>query len=662
MFDDIESDDELEEFVQHYKPSRLSKKELNNAKARIRGAINRESKASKKRQDEMASYILNYAAQRSHANTSAANLRKRKAHGVMVGVSRLSSSVLSTLDVRVPIHVEGTRHVPIASAQTDFKSINIYVNLDNYNAEDRHGLASFIHMTKGLVYHEGGHVKWTTPFNKLVELSGRTDLNRGDKYRLVKAWNVLEDQRMETAMCSVSPIMGKYFTSIVLNVVINLQDIGANWPWIAGRTYLPTDIRQVIRDAAEERDINGIIDAMTNCVMGYRKSKCPKEMMRYVIQFSGYLELWGADLKSPDTHNWDNWGYGEDYSDAPTPDSIPDVQDQPLEKPSSGITRPVIEDPKPDEKPEHDEEPDKVVKSDKDETQNGGSGAPSSGVKDIPTVDSQRIAEELAQRISEEIEDNVQSVKDHELDDFISTVNEHSSKPVLTDPTISLMNNKEIESTVEVTNSMVSVLERLVVQVDPAWRGYQEEGVLDPTLFRLREPGDTNFWSGLDGEGNNGHDIALSVLIDSSGSMGSKMDKVSISAMGIRKACEQLGIPCTITTFNDDVYMVADANENVDYIRVSATGGTSVINAMMALEDQRCGKTYHLVIILTDGEWSDVSDTRLWSHPSRSITIVGFGYGMDGYISNKGADHWLVIEDLMELPNIVTDSLVRHFV
>jgi hypothetical protein len=141
-----------------------------------------------------------------------------------------------------------------------------------------------------------------------------------------------------------------------------------------------------------------------------------------------------------------------------------------------------------------------------------------------------------------------------------------------------------------------------------------------------------------------------------------KMSEASISAMGIRKACDQLGIPCTLTTFNDDVYMMAEANKSVDYIRVEATGGTSIVNAMMALDDQRSGKTHHLVVILTDGEWLDVKDTRLWAQPTRSITIVGFGNNTSSYVSNKGADHWLVIEDLLELPNIVTDSLVQHFV
>lgn len=659
MFDDIESDDELEEFIQKYQPSRLSRRELNNAKARIRGAINRESKASQKRAQEMAASIINHASQRSLLENSRSTQRMRKAHGVLIGVSKLASSVLSTLDVRVPIHVESDKNTSVASAMTDFSSININVNLDNYNADDRHRLASLIHMTKGLVYHEGGHIKWTTPFPKLVELSGRDDISISSRYRLTRAWNVLEDQRMETAMCTISPVMGKYFTNIVLNVVLNLSDMGANWPWIAGRTYLPSDIRQIIRDAAEERDQHGIVDQLTACVMGYRRSKCPKEMLNYVIQFSSLLELWGSSPRGADLHNWE---YSETFQDSPAPDSIPDVDDYPSEKPSPGVTRPTKEAPA-DSAEDTDDNAKPDTEKPKD-SPSAGTGAPASGGNVTPSVEEEDRKQEkqLTERIAEEVNKNIQNVKEDEIDDFISTVNEHSAKVVLTDPTINTMNEYETSETTKVANSMVSVLEKLVVHVEPTWHSHMEEGVLDPTLFKLREPGDTNFWSGLDGNGNNGHDLALSVLVDSSGSMINQMNKASISAIGIRKACEMLGIPCTVTTFNDDVYMVADATEDVGYIKMSATGGTSVMNAMMALEEQRQGKTYHLVVILTDGEWSDVTDTRMWSSPTRSITIVGLGYGMEAHVSNKGADHWMVINDLMDLPNIVTDSLVSYFV
>lgn len=656
VFDDIEADEELEQFIQSHQPARMSKKELNNAKARIRGAITREAKASQKRNEEMASYIINHAQQRVMSENTKHSARRRKAHGVLMSVSKLSSTVLSSLDVRVPVHVESSRYSPIASAFTDFRSINITVNPDTYRDDDKNSLASLIYMTKGLVYHEGGHIKWTTPFNKLIELAGATHLTAADKYRLTKAWNVLEDQRMETAMCSISPVMGKYFTNIVLNVVLNLGDLGSNWPWIAGRTYLPSDIRQAIRDAAEVRDVHGIVDDMTECIMGYRRSKSASEMLNYVIKFNGYLDLWGSPVRGTDRHNWDS--DTTPSSGTPMPEDIPDAPEQPAERPSPGITNPKRTPDEPSE-PTNPESSDGEAPGD----EGRGSGAPASDNKSVPDVDEQRKSEEnLKDRIAKETSKNIDSVSEDEINDFVTEVNHNASKGVLSDPTITVMDSEEIKASVEVTNSMLSVLERLVVQVEPTWHSYMEEGVLDPTLFRLRDPGDTNFWSGLDGTGNNGHDLALSVLIDSSGSMGGKMGKVSTAAMGIRKACEQLNIPCTITTFNDDVYMMADANESIDYVRVAATGGTSIINAMMALDDQRHGKTYQLVIILTDGEWSDVTDTRIWAHPTRSITIVGFGMHMTSYISNKGADHWMTIDDLMELPNIVTDSLIQHFV
>lgn len=655
MFDDVESDEELETFVQAHHPAKLSKKELNNAKARIRGAISRESKASKQRAESMASFIINHAQQRAAQEGGRHDVRKRRAHGVVMSVSKLSSAVLNSLEVRAPVYVSSHRHSSVAWAHTDFKNINISVNVETYRDDDRDSLASLIHMTKGLVYHEGGHIKWTTPFPNLLDMAGRSDIPSSDKYRLARAWNVLEDQRMETAMCSISPVMSRYFTNIVLNVVLNLSDLGANWPWIAGRTYLPSDIRQAIRDAAEQRDVNNIVDDMTKCIMRYRRSKSAAEMVDCVIEFRNYLELWGTDPRGADRHTWDS--EEQDSQAVPMPSDIPDAPDPPVDKPSPGVTKPSKS-----ETPADGVE-DAPPQAESDGEEGRGTGAPSSDTRTTPDVESQRSREEtLRNRISEETSKNINTVKDAEIEDFVASVNEHSSKPVLDDPSMVRMTDEETKRTVDVTNSMMSVLERLVVQVEPTWHSYMEDGVLDPTLFRLRDPGDTNFWSGLDGDGNNGHDIAVSVLIDSSGSMGGRMNTVSIAAMGIRKACEQLEIPCTLTTFNDDVYMVADANESVDYVRVAATGGTSIINAMMALDDQRCGKAYHLVVILTDGEWSDVSDTRLWAHPTRSINIVGFGHGMASYISNKGADHWIVIDDLMELPNIVTDSLVQHFV
>ena len=653
MFDDNESDEELESFVQRYQPAKFSRRELTNAKVRIRNVLNREAKASQKRNEEMASYIINYAQQRVKDESTAFVQRKRKAHGVIIGVSKLSSAVLSSLDVRAPVIITNESQSPVATARTDFKTIAIGVNADVYNPEDKESLASLIYMTKGLVYHEGGHIKWTTPFEMLLELAECDHLSAAEKFKLSRAWNVLEDQRMETAMCSLSPVMGKYFTNIVLNVVLNLSDLGSNWPWIVGRTYLPSDIRQAIRDAAEERDVHRIVEGMTECVMGYRRSKSPQEMVDYVVRFSDYLDVWGSGPRNPDKHEWGHGSAVPQNGNCAMPDGIPEVPEHVIERPSPGTVKPKQEEL---EEKEGEEAAEEYKPSNKEEHLGKSPGATT-----LPSPDEER-KDEIRERVKSETKQNLESVSDNEIDEFISIVNENASRSVPTDPTITNMTDEEVRRTKLVENSMMSVLESLVVQVEPTWKSHMEEGVIDPTLFRLRDPGDTNFWSGMDGEGSNGHDIAISVLIDSSISMINKMSEASISAMGIRKACDQLGIPCTLTTFNDDVYMMAEANKDVDYIRVEATGGTSIVNAMMALDDQRAGKTHHLVVILTDGEWLDVKDTRLWSQPTRSITIVGFGNNTSSYVSNKGADHWIVIEDLLELPNIVTDSLVQHFV
>lgn len=400
-----------------------------------------------------------------------------------------------------------------------------------------------------------------------------------------------------------------------------------------------------------------LIPDINECVMRYRKSTDAAEMVRCVVKFAGLLLSWGAGGRNADEH-----GYFDRYerSEVPQPEDIPQSDDQEEERADHRGEQSISKD--------GDGENDDGAKSEttttNEDTSCGMPGEKSETPEDMDEVrkqEKERLHKEANELLNEELDKN-RVADDREVDDFISCVNEIKNTVVMPDRTSSPMTHEEIQKSLEVSSSMLSVLERLFVQVEPTWTLYQEDGIIDPTSYLTREPGDINFWSGLDGSGSSGHDIAVSVLLDSSGSMSNNMHKVSVAAMGIRHACDQLGIPCTVTTFNDDVYMVAPANEDVGFVRVSAEGGTSVFNAMMALEDQKYGRTYHLVIVLTDGEWFDVTDVRLWSQPQRHIVIAGFGYGLEKHVSDKYADHWVVLSDPLELPNLVTDSLVKQFV
>lgn len=655
MFDD-ESSTELDDYIDNNELiERFSRRALAATKARIRNAINRESAAADKRSAEMASQLINQMDVEQSIHIKAEEKRKRSNHAVIVGVSRVTSAVLDSIGVKSPIVLEQSNSKRIASARTNFKKISISVNTSYYDENDRASVAKLIHLTKGLVYHEGGHIKYTTPFQKLMDMVGRPS-DGIEVYSKMKAWNILEDQRMESAMCALSPMLAKYFTTIVMEIVIDKSAMSTNWPWIAGRTYLPSHIRQMFRDAAETHPKKHLIDKMNACIMRYRKSTDPVEMVSCVIEFSLYLDEWGAGGRYADEH--DNYSFEGYSTESANPDDIPEIGDFVMEEP----TKPSEQESSPTEST-----------SDRGGSTNSESptttaGAPNNKPETPPDVDAERehekheISEQIKEEIKEEIDNNYSSSSEDEIDEFISNVNEVANKSMLPDRTISKMTDTEIAKSIEVSNSMMNILERLIVQVEPTWRSYMEEGVIDPTAYALRDPGDTNFWSGLDGEGGNGHDLAISVVLDSSGSMTGDMDRVSIAAMGIRNACDKLGIPCTITTFNDDVFMVADATENVGFIRVSAEGGTSAMNALKALEEQKHGKSYHLVIILTDGEWFDVSDVRLWSQPQRHIVIAGFGSHLEPHIRKKYPDHWVTIDDPMELPKLVTDSLLQHFV
>jgi hypothetical protein len=67
------------------------------------------------------------------------------------------------------------------------------------------------------------------------------------------------------------------------------------------------------------------------------------------------------------------------------------------------------------------------------------------------------------------------------------------------------------------------------------------------------------------------------------------------------------------------------------------------------------------VVILTDGEWSDINDVRPWCVPGRYFIIAGLGWGIEDTIKDKGADHYVVLNNVLELPKVVTHALVGFF-
>ena len=161
-------------------------------------------------------------------------------------VVRRTAAVLASEKVVVPIRVRQGDEYTQTKAWTDFKCIDI-----TFEPEEDIRLLSA--QLRGLLYHEGGHCRFTDPFLDLVEAVREVlgDVPTPDGVhsdRLHRAWNCLEDQRMETAVVSDAPRKAAFFTPMVMAMHLrSLDHMAANYPLLVWRRYLPIKLRRQAR-------------------------------------------------------------------------------------------------------------------------------------------------------------------------------------------------------------------------------------------------------------------------------------------------------------------------------------------------------------------------------------------------------------------------------
>ena len=650
----------------------LTRKELTNSRSRLRNMINRDAANSEKRARQLASQLLS---QHTPDNTMYRE-RVRRQGAILSSLGAVSGKVLNSLGITPRVTVEqficGPRG-PQMNCYTDFVDVHIQINCDNLDLSNDDQIVDLVHTVKGFTYHEGGHIMWSTPPDYLCSLAG---CNKGTHHQidgnLIKpyldpkvfnavinkhvggsafqqAWNILEDQRMESAMVVVSPIMGRYFSTLVAKYMYDPGKEEIAWPWIVGRTYLPRELRQMLRNAAEKHKHAALIPAMEEIIMTYRSSNDPKVMHSCVLRLAECLIVWleGSEgLRNPDVHVT-SFEYGKVGVNRNQIQAVPESPDFNLEKPEDSNTE-VTGDKGNDG--EEVEEPDSSDNKDSDPPETDQSSA------------GDQSAEKTVKSYFDDIvSDNIAQMSHGDANNFLASINDNLRQVAPRDESITPMTPDEVKEVANIQNSMMDVLDRLIVQVDPSWMFYRENGVLDPTAFITREPGDMNFWSGMDGDKGNGHDLAVSLVVDTSGSMDHRIGRTSAVAMGIRKACEHYDIPCTITTFSDRVRLVVAGDEQVEHVKMGAGGGTHIFDALTILDDQRYGKRYHLVVIITDGEWSDIKDVRAWGDPGRHILIVGIDINHD-LIAHKGGNSAVTIYNPSDLAPLVTNALAGYFI
>ena len=197
----------------------------------------------------------------------------------------------------------------------------------------------------------------------------------------------------------------------------------------------------------------------------------------------------------------------------------------------------------------------------------------------------------------------------------------------------------------------------------PAWVEGQRRGFINVMRYETRQPGETEFFRQWTDDEQPGYDMAVSLMLDYSGSMDEHTVALAQAAFAAKLACQRLGIPCTVTLWDTQAMALWDATERADGMPIiKEAGGTDPTQALQDLDNQRYDKAKHIVLIMTDGDWQGWGGKRTlaaYKEPGRSI----FGFGLGGaYLAKnliaKGCDDAFGITDLMEIPQRLEQFLL----
>lgn len=697
---------------------------------------------------------------------------KRQSIAILRHLVGLCRAVNASFGVSVPVHLqpqEGydiNRDRPTSPiAYTDYQSITVkyplpYVRTgkgaeETLYANDPQSLARLVSEVKAFQYHELGHILFSLPLSSLfTEAHAHTPETWAKtqgvgelyytQYEVKRTNNILEDQRMETALVHESPYLARYLTLVVLNWVLNdgkFRPKNINHPLgekiaeasqyllVVNRRYLPIDVRRASRKKfAEVYGEANTVRAET-IIRAYCSATNSVDMVKATFLFHQFLEDIALIPPKMDEH-WNSGGKPKksteetaDSSDEQDDDDrrvrvskSKDTDDESTTKQStgkddddeaeeeSGAGDDDESDSSEDEgnsKGNSDSDADDSDDSDGDtgsgsdsdgdegdgdsdgdgsqssssnadsdsgdDGDSDGSDSPIAGTNERTSDEVTQESNDLNNRLKELQQETSESISgDADITDTLRNINHDMNAdgdvPLRPETRVSPMLDDLKVTAEEISGRLTRSFDSAVSSALPVWEEGHREGILNPFRYRTRLAGDHNYRRTLSSEGNTGLDIAVSLLLDTSGSMCQEGGNLGVSAWAIKNACDRVGVDCTVLTFDSDSRELWRAEDrNVEPVVLHPNGGTDPKEAISRLDSHRNGQTYHLVIVLTDGIWS--GDVTFDDHASDGRIVLGVALGSETYAqyltSQRGVHQAVTINDLNELPEIVRNFLLN---
>ena len=658
----------------HLKPQRGLGKEITAQRRKQRDALRRQRESHEQQSITKAREEL--------ARLKVSGEKQPYIHSLVAAVADNQTAVLRSMGL--PQGINANASYGQLTAFTDFRQIYLqYPVRSAVTGRDRDATIDTVADLRGIIQHEIGHIRFTVPFPELREQAGIDEGDVGSNAHQ-KAWNILEDQRMETLVVNAVPRIATYFVKMIYEHIVT-GDMNHAWLLLAGRTYLPDDLRikahQHFDLTYPSHGVTPFSKQWYDIVKRYKQATTAKDMWQCVREAKDFLDrVLPNDTVNGGTAHRDRrerWFYEpEDNMDTTegSPSNACGDEDDPVEDTvGKGEGKPDSESDKPDDAggDAHDGDGDATdASADSGTSDQSGDNPGSSGVTESSDVGpaggrgvSQSPRQQLEDSIRDQIEQEVEQINSQHRNDVenqqvMANANMRANGEGLPELSNSgfHMTPEQLDSAHKITVGIQSALAELETASQPAWHSRQDTGVLDALAYRTKPVGSLDYHRRLDGDANAGIDLHVSVLSDVSGSMsGQPIRDLSVSMYAMRVACDNLGIGTSFTLWSSlrNAGRIWRHSEPMPIVW-EANGGTDPTRALDDLGNHNEeGASHHLVIIFTDGMWGHDFDLSRWATDNRHIVLCVLGVELFNY----RADAAFSIESCLELPTKLVDAI-----
>lgn len=568
------------------------------------------------------------------------------------------------------------------------------VFLNSVVLDDPTSLEAIVNLT-GVNYHEVAHVLWTPRTDSYMT---RVVVREG----LFPYFNMLEDQRIESIFVTLYPSLAKYFTSMMLRYLAKSeQQWKYNFPLTHGRRYLDPAIREAFEDRYKGKRSNmaaikEAIDYYRTCTLGHRGNLDEDAALWALREYARLLQEDNIDDVKASAMDDNKHGNGAGHQGEPETEDqakgtgqIADNEGDGSEW-STGSTKPDKSDKDKDENTDgsgdadDDNEEGNADESGEGQgagSENGdgsgtgsGTGADGEGDDDGPSgtgvgtgsakqgLDDQEVMDSLNEQYEDILSDDEVAAEAEQVQRTL-----HSGTMDIDNGLAKSKPNKTVpEDDRTIARQIAKEFGKARAALDPNWVYGQREGRLD--MRQVRRPNydrDTSRRRWDEGQEDEAS-VEVVVLIDTSGSMGQYIDRVSKATWTIKRAVESINGTCTVIGYNTSATVLmprdtkADASKYHGYL---ARGGTNPERALdYAARIVGLSKAkYRLVMVLTDGVWYMTDSIKKYMAECKAFATVDlFGIGCDVNSIGKsyGFDHWYNITDPAPMVESVRASVM----